>query len=193
MLNGLRVRPVFASYRTAPFVAAPSLSRMIDQLFEDASGAASAPQAAGFALDISESDEALIVRAALPGFTPEQVSADIKEGVLTIAAERAEAAGDERYHRRERRAGRFSRQFALPFPVQEDKVTASLVNGELTLTLPKVPKPVATKIAIGNAPVVTSAAPTAVAGKTPMTGAVESPAPKTKFGPCGNDSCGCSN
>ncbi|MEM1329371.1 MAG: Hsp20/alpha crystallin family protein [Planctomycetota bacterium] len=120
------------------------------------------------AVDVSETDAELIVRASLPGFTPEQVEAEVHDDVLTIRAQReltevvdpgaedsehsteTEGSDDhtsaepaERWLRRERRLGALSRQIALPVAVDDSAAVATLVNGELELRLPKVqdPKP----------------------------------------------------
>jgi HSP20 family protein len=53
-----------------------------------------------------------------------------------IEAESEEA----RYHRREREAGKFSRAVAMPGNIESDRVEASLINGVLTVIIPKAAK-----------------------------------------------------
>jgi HSP20 family protein len=57
-------------------------------------------------------DDALVVRAELPGLTPEEVKIEVEDGVLTVSGEHQEGRSDSdggRYVRRERRFGAFSR------------------------------------------------------------------------------------
>ncbi len=150
-MSRMLFRPVFNGSASVPVGPLMSVSRIFDQMFEEAHAE---PTASLLPLDITEDEHNLIIRASLPGYSHEQVRAEIKEGVLTIAAERptTESADGERWHRRERRQNSVRRQVALPFVIQEDQVQATLINGELTLQLPKVPKPAPTRISIGTGP-----------------------------------------
>ena len=90
-------------------------------------------------VDITEEDEAYLVKAELPGFPKEEVKVDVEEGVLHLRAEHKEEKEEKKdnYHLRERRFGSFSRSFRLPDHVAADKVEASMENGVLTVKLPK--------------------------------------------------------
>ncbi|GJQ28657.1 MAG: hypothetical protein HBSAPP03_05410 [Phycisphaerae bacterium] len=107
--------------------------------------------AEAMALDISETDTHVIVRASVPGFTKEQVEAEVHDGVLSLTATREESTEEttERYHRRERRTNTLARRVQLPAPVLEDQAQAELVNGVLTLRLPKPAQIQPRKIRIG--------------------------------------------
>ena len=89
--------------------------------------------------DIREADGAYILEAELPGFTREDIHAEIKDGYLTIRAERKSESEDnnENYLRRERSFGSFSRTFDLE-GIDADAISASFKNGVLTLELPKL-------------------------------------------------------
>jgi HSP20 family protein len=92
------------------------------------------------AVDIRETDEALVLSAELPGMTKEDVQITLENQVLTLSGERKfekEAKG-ENYHRIERSYGAFNRSFTLPTHVKTDKVDASFENGVLSVTLPKM-------------------------------------------------------
>jgi HSP20 family protein len=112
------------------------LNRLQNELFRpDASSrAAWAP-----AVDISESPEAILVHAELPGIKPEDVKVDVENNVLTLRGERrSETKKDEgTLHRVERFYGSFSRQFLLPRTVDPDKIDAELKDGVLTVRLHK--------------------------------------------------------
>lgn len=89
--------------------------------------------------DIRETENAYILESDLPGFSREDISAEIKNGYLTIRAERKSEGEDnkENYLRRERTYGSFSRTFDLE-GIDAEAITASFKNGVLTLELPKL-------------------------------------------------------
>ena len=93
-----------------------------------------------FRTDIRELDGKYVLEAELPGFSKEDISLDVKDGILTISAEHKEnhEEKDERgnYLRRERRYGSFSRSFDIT-GIDEGSITAAYNNGILELNLPK--------------------------------------------------------
>ncbi|MGQ9908142.1 MAG: Hsp20/alpha crystallin family protein [Candidatus Flexifilum sp.] len=95
--------------------------------------------AAPMAVDMTSDDNAIVVRAALPGFKEDEIKVDVRGGVLTIAAEtRSEKTDDKaNWHLRELRYNRFYRAITLPEEVAGDKAEASLEDGILTIKLPK--------------------------------------------------------
>ena len=94
------------------------------------------------------------MKAALPGWKPEDVDVTFENGAVTLKGEtKAETnAADEvaKYHHREIRKTSFSRTVNFPVEVAADKANAEFENGMLTLTLPKaeVIKPKQIKIAV---------------------------------------------
>lgn len=92
------------------------------------------------ALDLYDETEQLVAKVELPGLSKEAVCVNYQDGVLTISGERkpdyAEGKEPDCY-RAERSTGRFSRDLALPVPVQADKIRASYKDGILTVVLPK--------------------------------------------------------
>ena len=93
-----------------------------------------------FRTDIRETEQAYILEADLPGFSKEDIHAEIKDGYLTIRAERQALSEDKdeknSYLRRERSYGSFSRSFDLS-GIRVEDITASYKDGVLSLTLPK--------------------------------------------------------
>jgi len=89
--------------------------------------------------DIRETENAYILESDLPGFSREDIHAEIKDGYLTIRAEHKSENEDknESYLRRERSYGSFSRTFDLD-GIDAEAITASFKNGVLTLELPKM-------------------------------------------------------
>ncbi len=103
------------------------------------------------AVDISETDDDLLVHAELPGLKKDQVKLTIEDGILTIAGEKKYEVEDQKkdYHRVERRYGSFHRSFTLPNNVDTSKAKAQFENGVLTVKLPKSEAAKARQIDIG--------------------------------------------
>ncbi len=101
-------------------------------------------------VDIYETDEALIMKAELPGFSKEDISIELKENTLIMRGERRrqDEVKEGNYHRMERVYGAFQRSFLLPTTVEQDKVKASYKDGILELHLPKVPAAQPKRIAV---------------------------------------------
>jgi HSP20 family protein len=90
------------------------------------------------AIDMVRDDGHLVVRADVPGFKPEEIKIEAREGVLTISGEHEETkeTEDEQYVRRERRFGSFSRSMALPKGVDAKEIKANTHEGVLEVTIP---------------------------------------------------------
>lgn len=91
------------------------------------------------AIDISETDEDIIVRAEIPGVDPKDLDVSCAGGTLTIRGEKKvekEEKG-EGFHRVERWFGSFTSSFSLPCRVQEDNIKAEYKDGVLSLRIPK--------------------------------------------------------
>jgi HSP20 family protein len=75
-----------------------------------------------------------LIRAELAGIDPDKdVEVTVGSGYLTIHAERSDKV--EGKHRSEFRYGSFSRTLALPVNADEDAVTASYLDGILTISV----------------------------------------------------------
>jgi HSP20 family protein len=119
-----------------------TLREAMDRLFDDAftrplslrDGGSSAP-----AIDMYQTDNDVVVKAALPGFKAEDVQINVTGEVLTIRGEikREEEQNEKAWHIREQRWGSFERSVALPTDVVSEKAQADFDNGILTITLPK--------------------------------------------------------
>jgi HSP20 family protein len=119
-----------------------TLREAMDRLFDDAftrpinlrDGGWSAP-----AIDMYQTDDEVVVKAALPGFKADDVQINVTGEVLTIRGElkHEEEQKEKAWHIREQRWGSFERSVALPTDVVADKANADFANGILTITLPK--------------------------------------------------------
>ena len=94
-------------------------------------------------MDIYESEENIILKAELPGVSPESVNVEVNENMLSLKGERKLEKGltDENYHMMERFYGTFHRAFSLPFPVDGDGIKASFRDGVLKIIIPKRREP----------------------------------------------------
>ncbi len=122
-----------------------SIQDKMNQLFEDTFSRTQGREhalAKGMwtpAVDIYETDEAVIVKAELPGLDKNQIGVEVKDGILTLHGERKleKEVKEENYHRIERTYGTFHRSFSLPSSVEQEKIGAKFKDGVLEVTLPK--------------------------------------------------------
>lgn len=138
-----------------PFRGPISLRDAMDRLFEESivhPGAGWLPRVGErrLAADMYETDDAVVVKSAIPGIEAQDLDISVTGDTLTIKGEtRAdEEIKEENYLYRERRYGSFCRVLTIPVPVVTDKAEATFENGVLTLTLPKAEeaKPKAIKV-----------------------------------------------
>ena len=119
-----------------------TLREAMDRLFDDAftrplnlrEGDWAAP-----AIDMYQTDDDVVVKAAIPGFKADEVQINVTGDVLTLRGEtkHEEETKDKAWHIREQRWGSFERSITLPTDVKADKASADFENGILTVTLPK--------------------------------------------------------
>jgi len=120
-----------------------TLREAMDRLFDDAftrplsmfhDGNAFMP-----AVDMYQTADDVVVKAALPGLKAEDVHISISADQLSLQGEykQESESKDVAYHIREQRSGSFERTLILPTDVQGDKAKAEFENGVLTITLPK--------------------------------------------------------
>ena len=90
------------------------------------------------AVDIIEESNALKLVADMPGVTHETLKVELDNNILSVEGRIAldMAEGLSALHA-EVRGQRFARRFSLSHEVDSDAITATIVNGVLTLTLPK--------------------------------------------------------
>lgn len=91
------------------------------------------------ALDMHESAEAITVEVEVPGLDAKDIDISLEDDILHIKGERkfSDEVKEEDYHRIERAYGYFERNIPLPRKVDEEKVTASVAGGVLSIQLPK--------------------------------------------------------
>lgn len=128
--------------RASPLGELVSLRQAMDRLFEDSvvrPRTWAGSDTFGLPLDVTDSADALIVEAALPGIRPEDVEITVEDGTLSIhgtsRSERTDAEGDALV--REIRHGSVSRTVALPTGLEPERAVATFEHGVLYLRIPK--------------------------------------------------------
>ena len=101
-------------------------------------------------VDIYENDETLVVKLELPGVDKNDISVDLKDGVLTLSGKRSheKEVKEENYYRKERAYGSFHRSFNVPAEIDPDKVKAEFKDGILKVEIPKPEEKKPKKIAV---------------------------------------------
>jgi HSP20 family protein len=101
------------------------------------------------AVDIFETDRQITLLADMPGVATEDISIDLREGVLTISGEvKPWEKADEKDVLIEFEIGKYYRQFALSETIDQAKIDAQLKDGVLKLALPKLAKAQPRKITV---------------------------------------------
>jgi HSP20 family protein len=128
------------------------MNRMFDQFFRGGSGEEAGWGARTWAppVDLYETDDALVLKAELPGVSKDDVNVEVHQNTLILRGQRRHEAEvkEENYHRLERAYGTFQRSFMLPTTVDQEKVQATYHDGILELHLPKVEAAKPRRIAI---------------------------------------------
>ena len=127
-------------FRTRREISNPMNNPFDDRFFRSFFDMNDMVGSAGFRVDVKEQQDNYLLEAELPGFNKEDISIDLKDGILTITATHNESSdqkgSDGSYIRREPRYGSFARSFDVT-GIDERGITAAYNNGVLSLTLPK--------------------------------------------------------
>jgi HSP20 family protein len=118
-----------------------SMRDSMDRVFEDFFSHSPANFEGYGSIDINmiQTDDAVIIKANIPGIKPEDINISITGETLTIRGEtkEEEELKDANYHIREMKYGSFARSILLPSRVVSEKGNAEFKDGILKLTLPK--------------------------------------------------------
>ena len=90
---------------------------------------------------VFKKDNNYVLDMDLPGYEKEDIKAQLKDGYLTITAQKNTSNDDKdekgNYIRRERYCGKCSRSFYVGDGIKEEDIKANFKNGILQLTFPK--------------------------------------------------------
>ena len=118
-----------------------TMDRMRRRADSRSNGSEESPDTATWAvpLDVLRKGDDTIVRASMPGVSPEDIRVSIEDNVLTIKAHTSQEFQDPDgdYLMRERRSGSFHRALRLPDSVDPDRVRPHFQHGVLSITVPK--------------------------------------------------------
>jgi HSP20 family protein len=118
------------------------MQRLTDQVLRGWNGDRASRGTFAPAVDIYEDDQAIYLKAELPGVKPEDVDVRVENNVLTLSGERKLEREEDRdgYHRIESVYGVFTRSFVLPETAKADEVDAEMHDGVLTIRIAKKPE-----------------------------------------------------
>jgi len=95
-------------------------------------------------VEFTENKKNYLLRAEFPGYDKDDIKAEIMDGVLSLNAEtkgeKWDQDEDEGWRSIENRRGSYHRSIPLPEDVQVDKIKATMKEGVLRVTLPKMPE-----------------------------------------------------
>jgi|SRR5437660_8698665 len=130
-----------APARWDPLAESGDLYQRMGQLMSGAFDGGWQPMGQSWAplADLSETGDAYLAEAGLPGVARDDISAGLAGQELVISGEFKDSGTDRdgRALRRGRRSGRSGYRVLLPGQAEADKVTAALADGVLTVTVPK--------------------------------------------------------
>jgi HSP20 family protein len=123
-----------------PFAEFDDLYQRMGQLMNSAVNGTWQPLSQTWAplADVTETGDAYLAEVELPGVAKDDVHVELAGQELAITGEYKDTTGkDGRALRRGRRTGHFEYRVLLPSQADPDKITASLADGVLTVTVPK--------------------------------------------------------
>ncbi|MBO4395189.1 MAG: Hsp20/alpha crystallin family protein [Eubacterium sp.] len=126
-------------------------TNFVDDVFDDFFGSSfvpaphvTSPAGASMKADITETDKGYMIEMDLPGYSKKDVQAELKDGYMTITAEKnsqnEEKNTEGKVIRRERYQGVCRRSFYVGDAVTEKDIKAKFKDGVLTLEVPKKEK-----------------------------------------------------
>jgi HSP20 family protein len=150
-----RRRNPFGYYHSMnPWRELEQVQREMDRVFSEFANRGGRQVSLGYpAINIWANQEGVVVTAELPGVKSEDIDISVVGDTLTLSGNRepVQLQENERFHRRERRYGKFTRTFELPFKVEADEVNAVFERGVLHISLPRAEEEKPRKIAVKGA------------------------------------------
>jgi HSP20 family protein len=116
--------------------------RMVREMFQDPFAATTGMLAETMfrpSLDVTETNDAFVINADLPGIAEDDVDVSVMGNRLTVSGRREaeDVQEGDRYVALERSYGSFSRSFVLPDSANLEQIQAALSNGVLRIKVPK--------------------------------------------------------
>lgn len=118
-----------------------SMREAVDRMLDESFARGSQSRGTGawlLPMDAYITDDAIVIRADIPGIEPDDLDITLEGDTLTIRGEiKRDDANNRKYVLLERPTGKFERTLTINTPIDNEKVEANFNNGVLTLTLPK--------------------------------------------------------
>jgi len=135
-----------------PFFDVAKTLEEFDRVFGEVGrpiGLRSVPRGTFPPINIYNQDDKAILVAEVPGLKAEDIDLTVLGDSVTLKCERQEqAAENERFYRKERPTGTFTRTVTLPDSVDPDSVKATYNNGVLKVQMEKAQEAKAKKIQV---------------------------------------------
>jgi HSP20 family protein len=115
------------------------MRREVDRLFNRMWDDFGSSLFSGPCMDISETQDVVVIRAELPGVESNDVQISVTDRTLYLSGEKKvkKVMRGEQFYRVERRFGSFSRKIELPCSVEVEEIKATYENGVLMIVMPK--------------------------------------------------------
>jgi len=130
--------------------AVATLDRMFDDVMGSTLGTATSNRTFNPSIDVRTSEKDVVFACDVPGVKEEELEVTLENHVLTIKGTRKFESKEDEQVVLGRAYGSFSRAYTLPSSLDDEKLTAQLANGVLTIRIPRQPKARPRKIQIGN-------------------------------------------
>ena len=117
------------------------LDRMVDDVMNGSFGTATNAKSFVPQVDVRSNDDRVLFFFDVPGVKKEDIEITLERGVLTVKGARQFEAGAAKEQLLLGRAyGTFTRSFSLPDHLDDEKLDAKLVDGVLTIEIPRLQK-----------------------------------------------------
>jgi HSP20 family protein len=122
-----------------PFNAVQEIRR-VDEVLERLFGQnTTQPTANSIPIDLLEIDGKFVIRASVPGVSPDSLNITVENNILNIKGEsNSPAVEGVKVYRSEIIDGSFSRSIRLPGNLNLESVDANFKNGNVTITIPRI-------------------------------------------------------
>ncbi|GJL51329.1 Hsp20/alpha crystallin family protein [Candidatus Nitrospira salsa] len=144
----------FFDDRLNGFSELQQMQRNLDRLLTGHRGERELDPSAGVypLLNVTHDHDNFYIRSEIPGMTLEELDVSVTGRTVTVSGNREIQSEEQsaRYHRREREAGKFRRQWNLPTDVDSEQVEAKYRHGMLMIVLPKAESAKPRKVTISG-------------------------------------------
>jgi HSP20 family protein len=103
------------------------------------------------AANVWSNPDGAVATAEMPGVNPDDIDISVVGDTLSGGRQPDEPGEGATYHRRERRHGRFSRAYQLPFEIDSNQVEATYEKGVLHISLPRAQEEKPKRVAVKSA------------------------------------------